>query len=249
MKNDEIEITVAGCGDAFSSGGNLHTCFHVKTQNIQFLIDCGSSALAGLKRYGIDTKSLNAIVISHFHGDHFGGIPFIILQLFKVEKRTFPLTIISPVGGKEKINALFSLLYAGAEDVLENEFLHYIEYNNYEEIKFQSIKITAYPVLHAVLSQPHGLRFEINGKTLAYSGDTEWTDELISLSDKADLFICECNNYKNISPGHMNISDIKKNYLKLNCSNLVLTHFGDEMLKNKESLNYVYAIDGMKFTL
>ena len=248
MKNDQIEITVVGCGDAFSSGAQFHSCFHVEYKSLSFLIDCGASALIGLKKYAINLHSLDAVLISHFHGDHFGGLPFLLLELFKSKDRIKPFYIITPQSGKERTKQLFSILYAGIDSIIDDKNLHFIEYKAHEEFEFLSLKIKAFPVIHAVLSMPHGLRISMDDKILAFSGDTEWTEELIPLSDNSDLFICECTNYNKNTPGHLSYSIISQNIPLLNCSNIILTHLGPEMLVAKESLNLTWASDGMKLT-
>ena len=103
--HSDVKLKVIGCGDAFGSGGRLNTCFYIDAGSIRFLVDCGASSLPGLKQYGIYADDIDAIVISHFHGDHYGGVPFILLDA-AVYGRTKRLQIISPVGGKRRIAAL-----------------------------------------------------------------------------------------------------------------------------------------------
>jgi ribonuclease BN (tRNA processing enzyme) len=69
-----MHVKFLGCGDAFGSGGRLNTCFLVNRGDASFLIDCGASAMISIRRFGIDPNSVGAIVLSHLHADHFGGL-------------------------------------------------------------------------------------------------------------------------------------------------------------------------------
>lgn len=105
-----MKLKILGCGDAFGSGGNLNTCFYVETSKIKFLIDCGATGLISLKKYKIEPSDIDYIFISHFHGDHFGGLPFIMLDHFR-KPRTKALYIVGPKGIKEKTLVCLELLY------------------------------------------------------------------------------------------------------------------------------------------
>lgn len=75
-----MKLTFVGCGDAFGSGGRFNTCFHIAATKTNFLIDCGASSLIAMKRFGIDRNAIDTILITHFHGDHFGGLPYFVLD-------------------------------------------------------------------------------------------------------------------------------------------------------------------------
>jgi ribonuclease BN (tRNA processing enzyme) len=72
-----IQVRFLGSGDAFGSGGRLQTCICIKTANSTFLVDCGASALIAMHRYGVVPNDIDMILLTHLHGDHFGGIPFL----------------------------------------------------------------------------------------------------------------------------------------------------------------------------
>ncbi len=71
-----MRLQFVGCGDAFGSGGRFNTCLHLTGAHANVLIDCGASSLVAMKRIGIDRNAIDAIIVTHFHADHFGGIPF-----------------------------------------------------------------------------------------------------------------------------------------------------------------------------
>ena len=124
---DTVSIKFLGTGDAFGSGGRLQTCIFVDTAATKFLIDCGTSALIGMKRFGVDPSSIDVILLSHLHGDHFGGIPFIIRETQILAERTSPLIIAGPAGLKERIEEAMKVFFPGSTDIKTGFPLEFIE--------------------------------------------------------------------------------------------------------------------------
>src|ERR1041384_3872268 len=102
----DMRLTVVGSGDAFGSGGRFNTCFHLATGERTVLIDCGATSLVALKAHGMDPNTIDAIVLSHLHGDHFGGIPFLMLDGQYLARRERPLLLAGPPGSAVRIPAL-----------------------------------------------------------------------------------------------------------------------------------------------
>ena len=220
----------------------MNTCFHVRGSLVQLLIDCGATSLPALKRYGIDVKHIDHIILSHFHGDHFGGIPFLLLELATFGQIR-PLTILGPRGCRDRVAKLVDMLYPGSA-LLEKLQLHFIEYHPYEPITWQQVTLQALPVIHTEKAFPHGVRVSIEGKVISYSGDTEWTNVLIDLAEDADLFVCECDFYRRQVKGHLNYTQLEENLSRLKYKKILLTHFDTEMLNNLEHIKLDYAIEG-----
>ena len=86
-----MRLTVIGCSDAFGSGGRYHSCYLLDTAQGRLMLDCGANSPLALKRAGIALTSIDAIVISHCHGDHFGGVPFLFLERMFVERGPKPV--------------------------------------------------------------------------------------------------------------------------------------------------------------
>ena len=90
-----MQLTIIGCGDAFGAGGRLQTSFHVRSRASTFLIDCGVTTLIGMRRLGLQPNDINTIFVSHLHGDHFGGLPWFLVDALYVSNRTRPLIAVS----------------------------------------------------------------------------------------------------------------------------------------------------------
>lgn len=244
---EEITVTVVGCGDAFTSGGQLHTCFYIKAPHTKLLLDCGATAYYGIKRQGLNVDDIDTIVISHFHGDHYGGVPFLLLEA-AVQNREKPLTIISPPTGKERIARLLDQLYPGNR-VFDKLNLMFKNYRVDGVLQADHLEIAAFPVEHTPDTLPHGLRLGINGKIISFSGDTGWTSMLIELARDADLFICECNYYHSDIKGHMNYKTLLSYGEQLLYKRMLLTHLGREMIQYRDQINHPCAYDGMTLVL
>ena len=236
-------LKIIGCGDAFASGGRLHTCFHLKAREQQVLIDCGATSLHGLKHRGVDPDRIDMILVSHLHGDHYAGIPFLLMDA-AVRKRERKLVIVTPLTGESRIKALLQLLYPGS-DKTEGLPVEFLEYEPGEQIDLGFIALEAFPVVHSEAALSHGLRILIGEKVLSYSGDTCWTDKLIPLSKDADLFICECNFYATKTDTHMDYLSLIANLPRLSYQKILLTHLGEEMLRHMDKVRLPVAEDGM----
>lgn len=237
-------MTFLGSGDAFAGGGRFQACLHLAAPETgPLLLDCGATSLVALKRLDIDPASIGHVVLSHLHGDHFGGLPWLILD-GQFDKRTRPLEIIGPHGTRERVTQAFEALYPGAAEAERPFKTRFIEYTKRNAQRFGSATITAYPVLHTPATAPHALRVEYAGKVIAYSGDTEWTDTLIEASRGADVFICECNFFDTKAPGHLDYGTLQENLPRLSARRIVITHMSDEMLARLPEIEMEAAADG-----
>lgn len=246
---DNIIVQFLGSSDAFSSGGRFQSCIHVKTAQKQFLLDCGSSVLIAMNRFNINPHEIEAILLSHLHGDHFGGIPFFLLDAQHLRQRKRPLIIAGPVGLQQRICSVMEGLFPGSMDGL-NFSINFVELIAGQATQFlEEFKISPYSMIHPSGASSLALRVEYKGKVLTYTGDTEWTEELISASEDADLLIIECTTYATKVKYHLDYHTILTNQEKLKAKKIVLTHMSTEMLRMLPNISHEYAEDGKVFNL
>jgi ribonuclease BN (tRNA processing enzyme) len=238
-----VRLTFLGCGDAFSSGGRLHTCFHLEGGDEPMLVDCGATSLVGLKREGIDPASIGSVAVTHLHGDHFGGLAWIIIE-GRLAKRTAPLVIGGPPTTPARLERASEALYPASAG--ETPFdVRYVEFSEGTRFAVGPSIVTPFEVIHYSGAPSYALRVEYGGKVVAYSGDTEWTDNLIGAARGADVFICECNFFDQRAPGHLDYRTITEKRPELGCERLVLTHMGDDVLARLGEIDVETAADGL----
>lgn len=223
-------VRVLGSGDAFNSGGRFFPSFYVSSSSATFLIDCGPTALLAMKQHDLDPDALDAVLISHFHGDHFGGLPFLELELAILRRRTRPLLIAGPPEVEQRVPAAMDALYP-ATTAAERLRMQYVSWRIGEQVTVGSARVTAFAATHTAETNPHILRIEVDSKIIAYSGDTEWTDDLIATADGADIFICESSTFALKVKNHLDYQTLMQHRNKLRCGRLLLTHMSDEMLR------------------
>jgi ribonuclease BN (tRNA processing enzyme) len=243
-----VRVRFLGCGDAFGSGGRLQTCFHLEGGGEPLLIDCGATSVQALKRQQIDPASIASVALSHLHGDHFGGLPWLIMD-GRFTGRTKPLLVSGPVGTAQRVRSAWEALYPGAPESELPFGLRYVEYIEGEPAALTDATITPSGVIHQSGAPAYGLRVEYGGQVISYSGDTEWTDNLIDLARGADLFICECNFYDRRVPGHLDFQTLEAALPRLDCRRLILTHMGRQMLERVDGLELETAVDGLAVDL
>ena len=240
-----MQLQFVGCGDALGSGGRFNTCFHVTGARVNFLIDCGASSLLALKRLGIAREAIDLILITHFHGDHFGGLPFLLLDA-QFTRRSRPLVIAGPPGLEAQLAQLMETLFEHSSKTKQRFDLSVVALEPEQSRTFGEVKVTPYPVVHGASGGPFlAYRIEAGGRVIAYRADTEWTDTLVPAVRGADLFIAEAYYYDKIVKNHLSLKTLEAHLPEINARRLVLTHMSDDMLARLGELPYTAAHDGM----
>ncbi|QWG23989.1 MBL fold metallo-hydrolase [Bradyrhizobium sediminis] len=240
-----MRLQFIGCGDAFGSGGRSNTCFHVTGEHSNFLIDCGASSLPAMKRLGIARDGIDLILITHFHGDHFGGLPFFLLDA-QFTRRSRPLVIAGPQGIEARLAHLMEALFENSSKTKQRFELSVVALRPEEKRSFGEVKVTPYPVVHGESGGPFlAYRIDVEGRVIAYSADTEWTETLVPAARGADLFIAEAYYYEKIVKNHLSLKTLEAHLDEIDTRRLVLTHMSDDMLGRLDSLPHVAANDGM----
>ena len=233
-----MKLTIIGSSDAFGSGGRLQTCFHVATAQGAFLIDCGATSLTGLFREGIDPNDISTVFVSHLHGDHFGGLAWFLIHAVHVANRRAPLTVVGPLGLEDRFKTVAEALFPGSTKSERRFELRFRAWQDFEPLEESGVRVTPFVVSHPSGATPYALRFEVDGKVLAFSGDTEWVDTLLAAAQGANLFICECFAFERAARYHLNWRTIETNLPRLGAKRVLLTHLGPEALANREAIRH-----------
>jgi ribonuclease BN (tRNA processing enzyme) len=243
-----MRLTVVGSGDAFGSGGRFNTCFLLETAKGTLLIDCGATALVALKAHGIDPDRIDGIVLSHLHGDHFGGIPFLLLDAQFLAGRQRPLLIAGPPGTRERLDELLEVFFPRSTANKWRFSWKVMEIEIGQPTPLLGHTATTTIVEHFSGAPSTAVRLSDGQKTFAYSGDTEWVEALVDVAGGADLFVLECYGYSGKMTGHITWDVLEPRLPDLRARRIMLTHMNPTMLarvKEAKAAGLLVAEDGL----
>ena len=225
-----MKVTFVGTGDAFNTAGRSHACYRVEGGGRIVALEFGATALMGWKSLKFDLESLDAVIISHLHGDHFGGLPFLLLDCHFAQRRTKPLIFAGPPGFKARLDAVLEALYPGASALDWHFPLHFAELSAGRPAEIAGFEVSVTEVDHPSGAPSFGLRLRQGGKVLAFSGDTAYVPALEKIADGADLFICECYSGAPKMSNHIDWPLLRGKLPLLKAKRIALTHLGETAL-------------------
>lgn len=243
-----MKLTVLGSGDAFCSGGALHSCNLLEHPGGSLLLECGPGVLAGMKRLAIPTDAPDAVLVSHLHGDHYGGIPFLFLEYLFANRRTRPLVLAGPPGLLERSRALYAQLYRELQQHEMPFEIQVVELQPGDCTTMAGFQVEAFRVPHNAEPFCLGYRLEAGGRAMLFSGDSGWTEEFVERSRGTDLFLCECCTLEPELPMHTSYAELLANRDRLGCRRLLLTHLGEDV-RAAQQLGIDRASDGLVVNL
>ena len=239
------EVLFVGTSDAFGAGGRRQSAIVLRGGSGSVLLDCGSTTGSGLNQLGVAIDELDAILVSHFHGDHFGGIPLLLLAALYQEQRKRALRIAGPPG----IEARVRWLAASMGHPLDGrDWTFPIEFEELpagRRCEVGPVLVHTFETHHFPDAMPHGMVIETDGPRIACSGDTGWFDELPLRVAGSDLFICECTYHRDAFEYHLSHEQLVANRKRFDCGRLVITHLGEEMAERRASCQFEAADDGL----
>lgn len=241
---ETIQVKFLGSGDAFGSGGRLQTCIHIKTAKGAFLVDCGASSLIAMRRWGVAPDEIDMILLTHLHGDHFGGLPFFMLDAQLISKRSRPLIIVGPPGTKRRMVQAMEIFFPGSSQVQQKFSLDIQELALDQPQTLGEVTVTAYGVQHPSGDPALALRIECQGKIISYTGDTQWTETLLPAAKGADLLIAEAYFFEKKIKFHLDLQTLLAHLDELQPKRLIVTHMSEDMLARLEKIPCEYAEDG-----
>jgi ribonuclease BN (tRNA processing enzyme) len=213
------------------------------------LLDVGSSVLGSMKQHGLDPAAVDLVLISHLHGDHFSGLPFLFLQYIYEQQRQRPLHIAGPPGTEERVWALFRAAYRDLASEPLPFAVHFTEMAPGTPVAFDRVHINPFRVPHQEKDISLALRVSLAGRSILYSGDTGWTEALVEHSDATDLFICECSFFETRIATHLDYPRLAENRSRFGAKRMILTHLGREVHARRSEVEIEMATDGLTVAL
>jgi ribonuclease BN (tRNA processing enzyme) len=244
-----VRVTFLGTGDAFNARGRCHASYLIAAPSVTLLLDCGPSILLAMNRDGRTPDALDAVLLSHLHGDHFAGLPFLFLRFIYDAPRQRPLTIVGPPDTEARVLDLYRVMYRDLSARPIPFPLRFVEVTAGVPCAVGPVDVLPFAVPHQQTELSLGYRLALDGKTLLYSGDSGWTEALVTQSQGVDLFICECCFYETRLESHLDYPRIAENRHRFGCRRLVLTHVGREVLARRDEIPEEIGFDGLAIDL
>ncbi len=224
-----MKITILGSGTCVPSLERKPCSLLVTTDGLNILIDAGPGIMGQMLKTGTAINDIDIILLSHFHLDHCAEIaPFLFSTKYPEFTRTRKLTL---MGGKGLIELYDHLnkAYHGAIEMPDAYFeILELQENGQIDLGQNGIRLSYSKVDH----KPESLAYRIddmsgitNVYSMVYSGDTQYSEELIRLSKNADILIRESAvPDEHEVPGHLTPSKAGQIATNANVKKLVLTH-------------------------
>jgi ribonuclease BN (tRNA processing enzyme) len=239
------EVVFVGTSDAFGAGGRRQSAVLVRGDRGTLLVDCGATTNTGLAELGIPRDEVDCILVSHFHGDHFGGIPLFLFGAMYQDERRRPLEIAGPPQIEERVRALAQAMghsLSGRELCFPLRFREVAPGSQHE---LGPASVTSFETHHQLEAHPHGYRISLGTRTVVYSGDTGWFDALPQHAAGADLFICECTLEHAHLDFHLSLEELTQHRDQFDVGSMLLSHLGTEMARLRGLCELDTADDGL----
>lgn len=223
---------MVGSGDAFGSGGRFQTCIALGPDDAQAhtLVDCGATSLVALREQGFDPNAIETVLITHLHGDHFGGLPFLVLD-GQFRRRTTDLTVVGPPGTERRLAEAMEVLFPGSSTVRRRFEVRVVEHRDRSPFTTERFTAVPFEVRHASGAPAYALRVQDadGAARVAYSGDTEWTDALLAAAEGTDVFLCEGYTPTPVR-WHLDLDTLGEHRDRFDTRRMILTHLSPTAL-------------------
>jgi ribonuclease BN (tRNA processing enzyme) len=254
---EPLRLTFLGTGDPFGTGGRLQSAILLDGSHGRVLLDCGATTPLALARAGIDPNTIDGIIITHWHGDHAGGLPNLALDLLigarhgvRRAQRRAPLWVAGPAGTDAWLRGALETFGWAPPAGDDNPLAGLIEHRPLvpgERVQCASLAIVPSPAVHT--PEALCLRVEYGGRIVGYSGDTAWTEALVEVADGADLFICQTYSFEQPQRSMLSYRLLAEQRARLRCRRLILTHVGPELQSRLADVPEEVAEDGLSIEL
>jgi ribonuclease BN (tRNA processing enzyme) len=217
-----MKIRVLGTGTSVPSLQRCSSSYLVQTKRLNILVDIGPSIVRRLLEYGFTTRDIDAIVLTHFHVDHTADLStFLFVSNYDVEARTKPLTIIGGPG----INDFFENLIKVYRWLTPKSYELFLREEGDCTLNLEDFVISVTRVEHN--DESIAIRIEEH-KSVTFSGDTDYSKNLVKLASGTDLLIAECSFPERKVDGHLNLETLQKIVDEANPKRVLISHLYPE---------------------
>jgi ribonuclease BN (tRNA processing enzyme) len=247
-----------GTGTAFNEDGRGNQAILVEPAagTAPFLVDVGPTAVAAMMRFGVAHEALDRLFVTHLHGDHVAGWPFLLLHWVFVTRRERPFDVFGPVGVRECLEGLTRLCYREIQQDGKMQFE--LRYHEIDPRQGALGADAAAGLVYDALPMDHhpsslGYRFVCGAAaSFGVSGDTRWCTGLERLAATSRTLVVECSSVEERPHAHLSLSEIRRRRAELGTADLVLVHLPDAValeLARDPIARVTAAYDGMDYPL
>ena len=247
-----LKILVLGSGNAFGHGNQFQSCHYIEfEEKYKILLDCGPTILQSLQAAEINIDDLKYLLISHLHGDHIAGIPFLLLHYkFILHRVNNPLLIIGPYGLTEQLENLIKGNYPDA--LTKEDNLYQVQELQLQEEKFlwDKIKIKSFEAHH--IPNAFGYVLQKDQLKVIYSGDNKFNEDQMKEFSNGTVLIHELTTMNSTAGIHTSWELLQKyiDEILTHVGKVITVHSGTDVKEEPESSfagKIIRAQDGSYF--
>ncbi len=237
-RDDRWSLRFLGTGNAFNTDGRGNSALLLSRSERASLIDAGPTVVADIEAAGVDTATVDRVVLTHLHGDHIAGWPFLLLRFLFIDRRTRPVEVIGPQGSRARLEGLAELCYGSILSADELPFA--VEYRELavecaDGIDCgQGVALDTVPVEHHESSIGLVFHLDSGGESvvLGVSGDTAWCDGLEEIIRRSDAAVIECTLLDPSTSRHVSLAEIRAHAALLGGRRVFIVHSMDAVARS-----------------